>query len=476
VVNNVIGENPQLVDPENGDYSVVPNSPAEDYGCQIFPENLKVYTVSEDQLLYPELINERSSIEVGGSISLDEFWNADTVKVIADVIIENGITVSINAGVKLEFQDYYLIDVKGTILAIGEPENPIYFTSKYPEAFMVDHSEFGAWNGINFNNVSTLNSSSKLEYCIFEYSKSFEEKGGVVQVYNVSDLEIMNCIFQNNVADYGGAISFEYHSSPRIFGNLFDNNHAFISGSPIYCSYSYPRIANNTIVSNYVLNEETFHATAAIHSYISKPQLTNNIIWNNETNFYDPHQLMNCKAFYTTYNDIQFGHDGKGNIEQNPQFACTGMHPFTLDTDSPCIDSGTILLPFEFPEFDLAGNSRTYNDTIDMGAYEWQGTGISNNQVPISNTQIVNYPNPFNPKTTISFNLAAEITEEMEIIIYNLKGQKIKNIEIRNLKLGINNAEWDGTNQSNKAVSSGIYFAKMKIGIQILSTKMLLLK
>ena len=396
-------------------------------------------------------------------------------------------TIFLNlAGVKIEFQGYYNIDVKGTILAMGEPENLIHFTSVQPEVFMIDHSEYGAWNGIKFNNISTLNSTSKLEYCIFEYSKSFEEKGGTIQVYNVSDLEITNCIFQNNVADFGSTISFEYHSAPKIFGNLFENNHAFISGSPIYCSYSYPRIANNTIVSNFVLNEETFHETAAIHTFISKPQITNNIIWNNETNFYDPHQLMWCKPFYTTYNDIEYGFEGIGNIMQDPLFVGTGIHPFGLDIDSPCIDAGTFFLPFsiESPESDLAGNSRVYNDSIDMGAYEWNEVGVENYELPIANYDLRNYPNPFNPTTTITFNLTTESTENTEIIIYNLKGQKVKNISpslchpefIEGRGGRKYSVTWNGTDDSGKSVSSGIYFYKLRAGDFQQVKKMMLIK
>ncbi|MDP8204744.1 MAG: right-handed parallel beta-helix repeat-containing protein [Candidatus Tenebribacter mawsonii] len=421
---------------------------------------------------------KRSSIEVSGSITSNQFWDADTVKVTDNVIIENGVTVNIASGVKIEFQDFYSIGVKGAVTAIGEPDNLIHFTSIYPEAFMIDHSEYGAWNGIKFDNVSAFNDVSKLVYCIFEYSKSFDEKGGAIRVNNVSDLEITNCIFRNNVADFGGAISFEYHSAPKIFGNLFENNYAYISGSPIYCSYSYPRITNNTIVSNFVLNEEEFHETAAIHTYISKPQITNNIIWNNETNFYDPHQLMNCKAFYTTYNDIEFGQEGNGNVDEQPFFIGSGPHPYSLQVDSPCIDSGTsnILFGFEIPDYDLAGTSRVYNDSIDMGVYEWNGVGVENYELPITNYELSNYPNPFNPTTMISFNLTLESTENTELIIYNLKGQKIKKLEIRNLKLGINNVEWDGTDQSNKPVTSGIYFYKLIVGDFQQVNKMMLLK
>jgi hypothetical protein len=85
-------------------------------------------------------------------------------------------------------------------------------------------------------------------------------------------------------------------------------------------------------------------------------------------------------------------------------------------------------------------------------------TEIENNQVSVSNFQLRNYPNPFNPETTISFNLNTEHTENTELLIYNLKGQKIRQFSILNSQSSI---IWDGTNQNNQPVSSGIYFYKL---------------
>ena len=85
-----------------------------------------------------------------------------------------------------------------------------------------------------------------------------------------------------------------------------------------------------------------------------------------------------------------------------------------------------------------------------------------------------NYPNPFNPSTTISFNLTAEDAENAELVIYNIKGQKVKQFsDIRNQTSVI----WDGTDENNQPVSSGIYFYKMKSGGRYTATKkMILLK
>jgi len=418
----------------------------------------------------------RNSIEVGGSIGSSGFWSADTVKVIGDVIVENGVTLTILPGVRVEFQDYYSLEVNGTMQALGEVSNPIIFTSNDPDGFLIDHSTSGAWNGIKFKNVSTQNMFSIFRSCIFEFSKSFNTKGGVFQIYNSSDIEIINCTFRNNIADYGGSISFEYNSAPLLFGNLYENNYAFISGSPIYCSYSYPRIINNTIVNNYVLNPESFHETAAIHTFISKPQLANNIIWNNENNFYDPQQIMRCKPYYTIYNDIEGGHEGDGNISFDPQFSGTSSNPFNLEIDSPCIDAGVIDIPFIelFPLEDIAGNPRIYNDQIDMGAYEWQDSAIFNDQLPQSMTKISNYPNPFNPSTTISFDLAR--SDNISIIIYNLKGQKVKTLLNEYTESGRHSVLWNGDNEQNRPVASGLYLVQLNSNTISETRKIMMLK
>jgi hypothetical protein len=84
-----------------------------------------------------------------------------------------------------------------------------------------------------------------------------------------------------------------------------------------------------------------------------------------------------------------------------------------------------------------------------------------------------NYPNPFNPSTTISFSLPEDQLEKAELTIYNLKGQKVRQFSILNSQFSI---VWDGTDQTDKPVSSGIYFARLKAGKLEKMRKMLLLK
>jgi len=85
-----------------------------------------------------------------------------------------------------------------------------------------------------------------------------------------------------------------------------------------------------------------------------------------------------------------------------------------------------------------------------------------------------NYPNPFNPATTISFSLEKEA--QVDISIYNLKGQKVKTLLHSILPADEHTIVWNGCDEGSKLVSSGIYLFRMETGKYISTKKMLLLK
>jgi len=106
----------------------------------------------------------------------------------------------------------------------------------------------------------------------------------------------------------------------------------------------------------------------------------------------------------------------------------------------------------------------------------------------INNTEnklfmLKNYPNPFNSNTTISFQVNKEQNQEIELKIYDLKGQKIKIIPLKMYhsealaRQGSNNYSiiWDGTNDDGKYVSSGIYFYSLNIDHKSVATKQMIL-
>jgi TolB protein len=120
-------------------------------------------------------------------------------------------------------------------------------------------------------------------------------------------------------------------------------------------------------------------------------------------------------------------------------------------------------------------SNRSGNDDIWIKDVDLLETGkiLNPHKVDIS----IN-PNPFNPSTTISFQLQTEITENVELLIYNLKGQKIISFSNHQIIQSPNHQiNWNGTDQNSQPVSSGIYFAVLKQNGKILAkSKMMLLK
>lgn len=85
-----------------------------------------------------------------------------------------------------------------------------------------------------------------------------------------------------------------------------------------------------------------------------------------------------------------------------------------------------------------------------------------------------NYPNPFNPTTTISYSIPND--GYVEITIYNTKGQEVETLVNKFHNTGTYSVIWDGKNSAGQSVSSGIYFYKVKSGANSIINKILLVK
>jgi len=85
-----------------------------------------------------------------------------------------------------------------------------------------------------------------------------------------------------------------------------------------------------------------------------------------------------------------------------------------------------------------------------------------------------NYPNPFNPETTIAFSLAT--AGKVEVEIYNIKGSKVKTLVNEHRSVGNHQVIWDGKDDNDRNVGSGIYFYQMRANAFVTTKKMILMK
>lgn len=121
-------------------------------------------------------------------------------------------------------------------------------------------------------------------------------------------------------------------------------------------------------------------------------------------------------------------------------------------------------------------NSYTGSAFSDEITFEITNGIVSNDSdvVPMITRLNKNYPNPFNPETTISFDLNKN--QKVKLEIYNIKGQKVKTLCNDNLQAGNHKYIWNGTDQNNRKVASGVYFAKMTSVSLSKTQKMILMK
>ncbi|GAB4321841.1 MAG: hypothetical protein Kow0074_12920 [Candidatus Zixiibacteriota bacterium] len=103
-----------------------------------------------------------------------------------------------------------------------------------------------------------------------------------------------------------------------------------------------------------------------------------------------------------------------------------------------------------------------------------QGTAVLAGAVPQSYSLGQNYPNPFNAGTQIRYTVPEEA--DVEIVIYNVNGQRVRTLVTGHHEPGVHTIEWDGMTDNGHAAPSGVYFTRMSAGRYTAAKKMILLK
>ena len=270
------------------------------------------------------------------------------------------------------------------------------------------------------------------------------ENGGGLYCFEGGDPTLLDVIITENTAVEGAGVCAHNNSSMSLIRTLICNNSAiggYSSGGGILCTYdSIISLTNVTITNN------SAEIVGGIFSGgNSSINLMNCIIWNNSGfEIY----LYSNGVVNAIYSDIGGGWEGEGNIDSNPLFDGN----YFLTENSPCIDAGNPNSPLD-PDETIA----------DMGAFYYdQGTGIEENYGFLNlNYSLNNYPNPFNPTTTIKFSLQND--SKVELLVFNIKGQKIKTLTHNEFTKGNHSIIWYGEDEAGRLVSSGIYYYKLNV-------------
>ncbi len=221
---------------------------------------------------------------------------------------------------------------------------------------------------IGGDGIYSFESDFLIKNCIIENNAA----SGIYANLNC-DNSLPACVITNNIFrknEFNG-LDLKYITSDfKIKNNwIYKNGGGYSDSRPtgygVYIPWAWPPITvrNNSIIEN-------TNCGVVLSSWDNDANITNCIIWNNGDKTDD--SFGDSDYDYVTYNCIQGGYSGETNISSDPCFVNTiDANNFHLDPNSLCIDAGDLNFTPDTNETDIDGESRLFNDRVDMGADEY---------------------------------------------------------------------------------------------------------
>ncbi len=179
----------------------------------------------------------------------------------------------------------------------------------------------------------------------------------------------------------------------------------------------------------------------------------------------DASTVTNC--FWDT--DLANNIDGIGDNSEGTATDVLGKTTLEMKTESTYTQFG-----WDFDNvWDINDEA---NNSYPSFTWETTVTAITDVDLPALKKAVLRnvYPNPFNPSTTISFDLPKD--NYVSLIIYNIRGQKVKTLTNSFFKSGNHSVVWNGKDNQNNDSPCGVYFFKLQSDDAIQVKKALLLK
>jgi len=174
-------------------------------------------------------------------------------------------------------------------------------------------------------------------------------------------------------------------------------------------------------------------------------------------------------------NNLGFNLDRKTPITDWSQIASYVTHPALQGQGSvshQTIYTFTDNTVQENESYDYRLSDVDYYGNVEY--HSLQLMGVSSSNTPEQFILFSNYPNPFNPVTTIRYDLSEE--SFVDITIYDMLGNIVNNLVNTNQSSGYKSVQWDATNNQGEPVSAGVYLYKIQAGDFADTKKMILLK
>ncbi len=269
-------------------------------------------------------------------------------------------------------------------------------------------------------------------------------------------LLLVNEYLRVSIYDLSNPIEPDYLSSfscNTLQGTQHTANYAKfqVKDSILYASF-----INYYAVNHAYLPDIFIYDIADIENWTLLNTITSDVIYSNDIEVVGDYLYSVSNRGQTQIKMYQL--DGLGNYSQVASY------------------TANLCTPSQFTDFDVHNNKLYLSRQSLLICYDiiYYTENDSYEIVPSNEINSFNYPNPFNPETTISYDITKK--GNVTVDIYNLKGQKVKSLLSEKQEAGMHNVVWYGDNDFGKKVSSGTYLYRVKNGEEEVVKKMLLMK
>ncbi len=305
-------------------------------------------------------------------------------------------------------------------------------------------------NNISFERISLSDDSLDIKSDVTETTQSYISKN----CFFVEDDTLKVFISQRDIDDSPISMFDVYSSS-----NNNEMQYNILTSNTSDMLLTDVKLYNGII---YLMFFDSFSSESAIYQH----DVTGNTL-TEHTQFTSGFESVNMDFLFDDQVAIAVPEIGNNNRIVFYSEAFPNSHFF--DWDPSFIDDNSTN-PVSEIYFDTFGNDNIFacilTDEGNGWGKIWVGngsysiTGTDEEVIPSNDFNISNYPNPFNPETNISYSIPEDAN--VEISIYNIKGQKVKTLLNEQVLKGNHNVIWNGVDDNNRSVGSGVYFYKLK--------------
>jgi len=333
-----------------------------------------------------------------------------------------------------------------------------------------------------------------------EFRGNYNAQGGGLHVGRYATGTVQRCRFHDNTAFLQGGASFKGGQYPDNIGETVVYEYCEFAGNQAGLD---DQGGESTILGyggafcTRLATRGEFYNCTFVNNVANGPlHLGDAIMHPNEGGVFDDDNLrcviVNSVFYGTVGNDIQVRGrtDAFSQVSNNAweagQFDSPGVVPVNtveisaipffslvdlrLAPESPLIDAALDIGMF----LDIDLNAVFNGAGPDIGAYESDFGVVPVFDVPAVETVLSIWPNPFNPRTTLSYELAGDRFVAIEI--FDIQGRRVSVLESGYQAAGLHQVVWNGVDDRGRALPSGVYNAILRLGNENFAQKMTLIR